>query len=289
MLEPDLLQTFVAIAESGSFTSAAKRVFRTQSAVSMQMKRLEEILGRSLFARDGRSVRLSADGELLLGHARRVLRAHQQALAAFDESELQGNVVFGTPDDYGSTFLPGILARFAETHPRIHMEVVCETTANLLQRIAENTVDLALITHGHGDNSGVVVHQESVVWVTSASHCVHERDPLPLALFQAGCIFRQWALEALAERGRASRIAYTSVSLTALEAALRAGLAVSVLPRSNVREGMRILDENNGFPPLPTFQIALRRVAGKTSLILDRLEEHIIDSFQVALPLTVAA
>jgi DNA-binding transcriptional LysR family regulator len=167
--------------------------------------------------------------------------------------------------------------------------MVCETTSNLLKRIAENSVDLALITHGHGDNGGVVVHEEPVVWVTSALHCVHEQQPLPLALFQPGCIFRKWALRALAEQGRASRVAYTSMSVNGIEAALRAGLAVSALARSNVKEGLRILDERDGFPPLPTYQLALRRATGRSSVILDRLEEHIIASFQSVLPFTAVA
>jgi len=284
IIEAELLQTFVAIADTGSFTSAAKRVFRTQSAVSMQMRRLEELVGRVLFNREGRAAQLTPDGELLLGHARRILRAHYQALAVFEDSALQGKVVIGTPDDYAGTFLPGILARFAETHPLVHVEVVCEATVNLLTRIAAGTVDLALVTHGHGSDSGVVVHRESAVWVTSARHCAHEQDPLPLALFQPGCVFRQWALDILASQGRTSRVAYTSMSIAGIEAALRAGLAISVLPRSNVREGLRMLTENEGFPALPAFEIALRRAQGKSSMLLDRLEEHIIDSFRTALP-----
>lgn len=279
LLETDLLQTFVAIADTGGFSHAARRVFRTQSAVSMQMRRLEQTLGRSLFERQGRSVRLTADGELLLGHARRILHAQQQALAAFDHSTLEGSVVFGTPDDYGSTFLPTILARFAETNPRIHVEVVCEPTINLLPRLADGSVDMALITHGHGDDSGVIVHQEPMVWVTSARHCAHEQDPLPLALYQPGCPFRQRALDGLAALGRASRVAYTSVSLTGIEAALRAGLAVSVLGLSNVTEGLRVLTESEGFPPMPDYTIALRRAPGKESPLLDRVEQHIVASF----------
>jgi DNA-binding transcriptional LysR family regulator len=246
----------------------------------MQMRRLENVLGRSLFGRQGRSVMLTADGELLLGHARRILHTQQQALAAFDRSALEGSVVFGTPDDYGSTFLPAILARFAETNPRVHVEVVCEPTVNLLPRLAEGSVDLALITHGHGDDSGVTVHREPMVWVTSARHCVHEQNPLPLALYQPGCPFRQRALEGLAALGRASRVTYTSVSLTGIEAALRAGLAVSVLGLSNVTDGLRVLTEQDGFPPMLDYTIALRRAPGRESPLLDRVEQHIIDSFR---------
>lgn len=284
ILEPELLQTFVAITEAGSFTDAARRVGRTQSAVSMQMKRLEEVLGRPVFARSGRSVRLTADGELLLGHARRILRTHREALAAFGGSELQGTVAIGTPDQYASAFLPGILARFAETHPRVHVEVVCDVTARLLGRLADGTVDLALITHGYGDDGGVVVLHEPLVWVTSARHGAHERDPLPLALFHSGCHYRKWALEALGQQNRPFRVAYSSVSMAGIDAALRAGLAVSALPRSSIGEGLRILGERDGFPALPSYQLALQRAPDRVvSPVLDRLEEHMVESFRAAL------
>src|SRR5918911_83027 len=129
-LEPEVLGGFVAIAETGSFTAAAKRVNRTQSAVSMQIKRLEENLGRELFTRDGRAVELTSDGEVLLGHARRILAVHREALAAFDRDALAGEVTIGAPDDYASTFLPRILARFARTHPRVQVNVVCRPSSS---------------------------------------------------------------------------------------------------------------------------------------------------------------
>lgn len=278
VLEPDLLQSFVAIADTGSFTEAARRVRRTQSAVSMQMKRLEELIGRPVFARNGRAVQLTADGELLLGHARRILRTHREALAAFDPSELQGTVTIGTPDQYAGAFLPEILARFAETHPAVTVEVVCDLTTNLLTRLADGAIDLALVTHGYADDGGTVLHREPLVWVTSARHCAHEQTPVPLALLHPGCNYRRWALDALAGADRPYRLAYTSMSWAGIEAALRAGLAVTVMPRSSVGAGMRVLGERDGFPPLPSYQVALKRTE-RRSRVLDRLEQHILESF----------
>lgn len=288
-IEPDLLQTFVAIADTGTFTDAAKRVHRTQSAVSMQIKRLEDLLGRQVFVREGRVVSLTHDGEILLGYARRILRAHQEALAAFVQSDLQGTVRFGTVDEYAVAFLPAILARFAETHPLVHVEVVCDTTMNLLGLLDENAIDFALVTHGYGNDRGIVLLREPIVWVALASQCAYREDPVPLALFQPGCIFRQWAIDALAKQGRSYRLAYTSVSLSGIEAALRAGLAVSAMPRSNVTKGLRILDERDGFPPLPNYQIALRRSETARSPIQDRLEQHIIENFRPGESFTAAA
>jgi len=221
-------------------------------------------------------------GELLIGHARRILRAHRQALDAFDASALTGNVILGCPDDYVCTFMPPILARFAEAYPQVCVEVICEVSRQLLDRLHTGTVDMALVTVGtvNGDDGGTVVHHEPLVWVTSPRHCVHEREPLPLVLYQSGCMFRRHALAALATQGRSSRMVYTSLSITGLEAALRAGLGVSVLGKSTVPAGLRILGERDGFPPLPDYSIALRRTADRESPILDRLEQHIIDGFR---------
>jgi DNA-binding transcriptional LysR family regulator len=294
ILEPELLQTFIAIAETGRFTEAAKRVGRTQSAVSMQIKRLEETVARPLFVREGRTVRLSSDGELLLGHARRVLRAHAEALAAFQPSELAGTVTIGAPDEYAVAFLPTILRSFAETHPQVHVNVVCEPTRSLLPKLDMNEIDFVLFTEGgyldHDDGkSDPILLREPVVWATSEKHCVHQDDPVPLALFHTGCRFRQWAIGALADAGRGYRINYTSVSFAGIETAVRAGLAVAAIPRSNVTPGLRILDERDGFPALPDYALAMRRAKGATSCVHDRLEDHIVNCFRHGPPRQAAA
>lgn len=288
-LEPDLLRTFIAIAESGSFTAAAKRVHRTQSAVSMQIKRLEDGLGRSLFERDGRRVSLTPHGEILLDHARRIIRAHQEALAAFDAQAVHGHVRVGSPDDYASTFLPGILARFAQTHPQVHVEVVCRPSVDLLRDLAAGELDLALVTQGSGETGGTLVHREPLVWITSAHHRVHEDSPLPLAVFEQGCLFRRYATERLAQRGRQARVAYTSVSVAGIYAALEAGLACSVLLRSNVRPGLRVLSEADGFPKLPEIGVTLQRSTHATGRLIDRLEQHMLDAFSSAPSFALAA
>jgi DNA-binding transcriptional LysR family regulator len=288
LLEPELLKSFVAIAETGSFTDAASRVHRTQSAVSMQMRRLEASVGRRLFAKAGRGVELSPDGELLLAHARRLLTVHREVLAAFDGEGLDGRVRIGAPDDYASTFLPPILARFATTHPRVEVEVVCETSARLVEGIGAETLDLALVTQGSGETAGVVLHREPLVWVGSPAHPVHELESIPLALFHSGCLFRQAALAALAAHGRNGRIAYTSVSVAGVCAAISAGLAIGVLCRSAVPPGLRILGEREGLPELPQTTVVLVRRRGPGMALLDACERHILASFAAA-PILKAA
>ena len=288
-LEPELLRSFVAIAETGSFTAAAHRVHRTQSAVSMQIRRLEELLGRALFARERRTVRLTRDGELLLSHARRILQAHREALAAFAQEELAGAVTLGAPDDYASTFLPASLARFAEAHPRVQLDFVCRPSVELVRRLDERTIDLALVTEGSGERGGTLLLRERLVWVTAAGRCAHEQDPLPLAIFEPGCPFRRAAVDALARAGRAYRIAYTSVSLAGVHAAVDAGLAVTVMLRGSVRPGQRILDARDGFPPLGEAGIVLLRASTEPSPLVDHLEAVILDFFQEGRGLGLAA
>ena len=288
-LEPEFLRSFVAIAETGSFTAAARRVHRTQSAVSMQIRRLEELLGAALFAREGRSVRLSGEGELLLPHARRILQAHREALLAFDRERLKGEVTLGAPDDFASTFLPQSLARFAESHAQVHVNLVCQPSVELIRLVAEGTLDLALVTQGSGEQGGTLLRRDRLVWVGSAAHDVHLQDPLPLAIFEPGCAFRAAAIDALARAGRASRIAYTSVSLAGIHAAVSAGLAVAVTTPGSVLPGQRILDRRHGLPPLGEAGIMLLRASADPSPLVDRLEAVIADLFLGGGPLELVA
>jgi DNA-binding transcriptional LysR family regulator len=257
MLDIDQLRTFVAIAETGSFTRAGDVVHKTQSAVSMQMKRLEERVGRSVFERDGRTPRLTEDGERLLDYARRIVRLSRECMTTFAESELVGRVRFGLPDDYAERYLPELLASFSRSNPRAEVTVLCEPTSVLVERMRAGELDLAIITHVDGHGSSEVVRAEQLLWVTSARHDVHEETSLPLALGPPTCIWRHAAIDALEGAGRPFRILYVSGFSPAVAAAVLAGLAVAVLPESAVRSGMRILGARDGFPPLPFCRIGL--------------------------------
>ena len=155
-LELDLLRTLVAIADTGSFNRAARAVFRTPSAVSMQMKKLEEQVERPLFAKDGRSVILTPDGEALVGYGRRILKLADEAMQRFRAPEIEGTIRLGTPDDYAGQFLPHILARFAASHPNVEVDVFCQSSTELLEHLDANRIDIALVSAGHGQRSGMV-------------------------------------------------------------------------------------------------------------------------------------
>lgn len=280
MLDLDQLRTFVAIAEYGSFTRAAEMVHKTQSAVSMQMRRLEERIGRPIFMREGRLSRLTEEGEKLLHYARRLVQLNDETLAAFDETEVQGMVRLGTPDDYAGRFLPEILARFSRSNPKAEVSVVCAPTANLIDLVVANELDVAIITHVEkpGGQRDEVIRREPLLWVTSARHAVENEDVLPLALGRATCGWRRAALLALRSVGREHRLLYSSWNSTAVGAAVLAGLAVSVLPESALRPGMRVLAEADGFPKLPECEIAVMRSWHQHSRVTEALVEHIISS-----------
>jgi DNA-binding transcriptional LysR family regulator len=275
MLDSDQLRTFLAIADTGSFTRAADIVHKTQSAVSMQMKRLEERLGREIFERDGRASRLTDDGERLLDYARRIVRLNNECVASFAETDLVGRVRLGLPDDYADRYLPEILATFSRSNPRAEVTVVCEPTPMLVAQVRDGELDLAIITHVDGRGQSEVVRSEQLLWVTSARHGVQDEAVLPLALGRPTCNWRSSAVEALDASGRSYRVAYVSWNSTAVGAAVLAGLAVGVLPESAIRPGMRILGARDGFPALPSCKIGLIQGLREPNELADALADQI--------------
>jgi len=253
-------------------------VFKTQSAVSMQMKRLEERIGRPIFVRDGRASKLTEDGERLLDYARRIVRLNVEALAAFDDNELTGRVRLGVPDDYADRYLPEIMARFSRAYPGVELTVICEPTADLLERIDANDIDLAIVTNCDGRRQTETFRRERLLWVSSNRHATHLEEPLPLALGRPSCVWRRTAIEHMEATGRAFRLLYSSSNAGAVAAAVLSGLAVSVLPESGLRPGMRVLTAAEGFPELPSCRIGLIRNAREGSALADALAEHIISS-----------
>jgi DNA-binding transcriptional LysR family regulator len=278
LLDIDQLRTFVAIADTGSFTRAAETVHKTQSAVSMQMKRLEERVGKPVFERKGRLSKLTDDGERLLDYARRIVRLNAECIASFADNELVGRVRLGLPDDYADRYLPEILARFSRSNPRAEVSVVCEPSPHLIERVRSADLDLAIITHIDRRGPSEIVRIEQLLWVTSTRHGVHEVAPVPLALGRPTCDWRHSATEALERAGRPFRILYVSWHSTAVGAAVLAGLAVSILPESAIRSGMRILGPSDGFPALPSCKIGLIRNGREPNPLADALGFHIKQS-----------
>ena len=278
LLDIDQLRSFLAIVETGSFTRAAEIVHKTQSAVSMQMKRLEERLERPIFARDGRASKLTEDGERLLDYARRIVKLNVEALAAFSDFALTGRVRLGVPDDYADRYLPEIMARFSRAYPGVELSVICEPSLELIERIAANELDLAIVTDCESSRPVESFRRERLLWVTSNRHTTHREEPLPLALGRPSCKWRQAAIEGLERMGRPYRVLYSSGNAGAVAAAVLAGLAVSVFPESGLRPGMRVLGSSDGFPELPSCRVGLLRNPHQPSALAEALAEHIISS-----------
>lgn len=282
MLEIDLLKTFAAIARTGSFSRAAQAVNRTPSAVSMQMKRLEEIVGRALFAKDGRNVVFTEAGDELLGYARRILRLNEEALARFRCADTAGMVRLGTPDDYATRFLPKILARFAASHPLVQVDVDCRPSSELAGRLEAGQIDIALISAGLGCNvptSGTIVHREKLVWAGVRYGEAHERRPLPLAVSGTSCSWRLRALDALDAMGVPYRVAYSSQHYVGQMAAVLADLAVAPLPSSVIDGDLVPIDERI-LPAIGHYEIQMMRSPRATGAAVEALAGHIVASFE---------
>jgi len=281
LLDTDLLRSFVAIAETGSFTRAAERVLRTPAAVSMQIKKLEDTLGRQLFIREGRSVRLTGDGETLLGYGRQILALNEEAVAQFRKPALEGRVRFGAPDDFGTRFLPDILARFAVSCPHVQVDVTLEASVDLLDRFQRRELDVVLVTAGCPPNEppgGSIVLGEPLVWVGCRHGCAHQREPLPLALADSKCGWRRMALDALDRAGRRYRVAYSSPHWAGQRAAVIAGLAVAPLPANLVAPPLKALGEEEGLPPIGRYHIAMHLLPDPSDAALT-LARHVTESF----------
>lgn len=257
LLDTDLLRTFAAICDAGSLRAASSRVHRTPGAVSMQVKRLEETVGRALFVREGRAMTLTADGEALLGYARRMLAVNEEAMARFRAPAVEGRVAFGAPDDYGTRWLPAILARFAARSPLVEVDATLAGSDTVLDGLARGTIDVGLVTCTAADLEDPetdLVHTEPLVWMGAAGGQAHRETPLPLALANTKCAWRRVATDVLDVAGTPHRTAFVSEHSAGQIAALEADLAVAPLPATLLRPGLERLDH---LPRLPVYHVRL--------------------------------
>lgn len=278
-LDIALLKSFLKIAETGSFTQAADAVGRTQSAVSLQIKKLEEMTGKKLLERTNKQVALTPEGETLLAYARRMILLSQELKSQFEEMDVEGEIRLGTPEDFATVYLPKVLAKFAHSHPRTQLTVDCNLTAYLQEGFHQGNYDIVLLKREpSARTNGIMVWHEPLVWV-SGEEAPEEQGVLPLVLSPQPCVYRKRALSALEKAHRPWRVAYTSPSLAGSLAAVRSGLGVTILPKDMVPEGLRILGAESRLPTLPDTEIALlqRPGLGKAGRML---AEHVIRSLE---------
>ncbi|MGW1108310.1 LysR substrate-binding domain-containing protein [Streptomyces sp. NPDC002540] len=250
MYDPAQLRTFLAVAQTLSFTQAARRLGVRQSTVSQHVRRLEEAAGRQLFARDTHRVDLTPDGEAMLGFARTILEAHERAAAFFAGTRLRGRLRFGASEDFVLTRLPEILESFRRDHPDVELELTVELSGTLHQRLAAGRLDLVLAKRRTGDTHGELVRHDALTWIGAPRLRIDPDRPVPLVLFPPPGITRARALEVLEEHGRSWRIACTSTSLSGLIAAARAGLGVMAHSRGLIPPGLTPVPARAGLPDL---------------------------------------
>ncbi len=260
LLELDLLKTLVAIAETGNFSTAAASVLRTPSAVSMQVKRIEDMLGRPIFVRDSRSVTLTADGAVLLEHARRLLALNREMVARFIEPDLAGDVRMGAPDDVAERFLPGMLRRFDETHPCVSVTVVVDTTDRMMEMVRNRQLDMTIVT-GDGGFQGTedteLLLRQKLVWAALKGGVAAERTPLPVSVWEDGCVWRDAGIKGLEKRGIPYRIAFESAHIAGQRAAILADLAIAPIPVSTLTEEIVAARPELALPDLPYYTLGL--------------------------------
>jgi DNA-binding transcriptional LysR family regulator len=274
-LNIDFLRSFAAISEAGVVSRAAERVGKTQAALSQQVKKLEMAVQQPLMVRTSKGIKLTSQGERLLEHAQKVLRAHDEAVTEILGVRLLGNVRFGCPDDYARIFLPPLLRSFAHQHPQVLVEVVCAPTPRLLEKLEKHVLDIAIISLPDSPQRSQFLRREPLVWVGARGGQAHKFDPLQLALSDADTLDHQAATRGLEQSGRPYRIAYASGSISGLTAVVRSGQAITVLTRTAVPSDLHILPRSSGLPKLPSVGIAVRTGLRSPTALLDHFAEHV--------------
>lgn len=268
-MDISLLKTFLVLAQTKNFTKAANKLYRSQSAISLQIGRLEALLGKALFVRDQRHVSLTVEGEELVAYAKHMLQLEEKMLKHFQKPHIKGKVTFGTPEDLATVYLPGILANFVDTYPEVLIDVRCEFTLDLLKGFDQGLYDLVLIKQApnHQHPRSQEVWKETLVWVgskTSFPYLKKAGECIPLILAPSPCVYRERAIDALNREKIPWRMVYTSPSLTGTLAAVKAGLGLSVLPMNMIPKELCIIKD---LPPLQDAQIALLKQESPTDAV----------------------
>ncbi|AWK86275.1 LysR substrate-binding domain-containing protein [Azospirillum thermophilum] len=289
-LDIDALRAFVTVADAGGFTAAAERLGRTQSAISVKIKRLEDALGRRVFERTSRSFAVTRDGELLLGYARRLLELNDETVRRFAEPAAEGDLRLGVAEYFVPQHLATVLGRFAKVYPRVNVEVQVGMSSEMVAALDAGDLDLVIAKRENGERRGRMIWRDPLRWAAPVSFTLPDPSlPVPLCALRAPCMFRGLAIKALAETGRPWRLVYTSSSMIGVQAAVRAGLGVTVLGESSVVEGMRVLGPEEGLPELGEVEIAVFGETARNRRLAEPLVGFILDSLRALRPAAASA
>ncbi len=279
-LQIDWLRAFLAVVDTGSMTAAARQVARSQSAVSMQIKKLEDSVGRPLLSRGAGQITLTPTGYDLLGYARKLIELHSSTLVALHGGKVAGRVTLGAPDDYVMTYLAPVLRTFTTRFSDVEVTLVCEPSTALVAKVDRGEIDLALASRD-APGRGEFLFREGLIWVGSDQHEVWKQAPLPIAIHGLDSRLRAEILTALAGRQREFRVVYNSPNVMGQLASAECGLAVAVITRCSLPPGLKVLDARNGLPELPELDVVLlRSEQSERSTAVDAMREHIIRSLK---------
>jgi DNA-binding transcriptional LysR family regulator len=284
-LDIAVIRTLLAVAELGSFARAAARVGRSESAVSLQLKRLEEQTGEPLFHRVGRGMALTVAGEALVAYGRRLIELNDETFAALAGGTVEGTVRLGVPQDFAETWLPAALVRFARAHPSVKVETIVERSPALIRRLARSELDLAMLFSPSGANSAPWSAELPMRWIGPQGYAGSPASgPLPLVVFDPPCFFRSAAGTALDHAGMAWNVAFTSPNLVGLWAAVGGGLGITVRTPVGLPSQLRLLGAEAGLPDLPRISLALGvRADGEHNAAASRLTEMLIETIETTL------
>ena len=275
-----LLRAFTSVVDTGSVTAAARLLNRTQAAVSLQIKRLEDLLGQPLFQREHRRLSLAPAGERLLANAQRLVALNDAVFGQMTTREFEGEVRFGVPTDIVRTYIPPVLRRFNTAWPRVRVTLQLGNSAHLLEGYERGEIDLTLTTDQSPDRKAETLRVDRLVWVGAPNGTAHKADPLPLVIGDPSCRFRPAVLEALRNGGRDWRLVLEMSNQVAQDATVSAGIAVSAALRDSVPSSLVILGPESGLPPLTQFLINMHAPVAGTNPIADALASHIRAEFK---------
>lgn len=276
-LQIDFLRTFIAVSDTQGFTRAGRQVNRSQSAVSMQIKRLENEIGKPLFERIGKSVKLTEEGSLLIGYARRIVREHDNAVMALSKPALKGVIRFGSPEYYTTGVLPKLLARFTASYPNVLVEMRCENSEAIKNAVEEGELDIGLCSQIY--EGGQVIYHDPLVWIANPGFLFKADTAIPLAVFEKDCIFRIWALKTLEAAGIDYRIVYVSHSVSGILDAVRSGLAIAPIEKSKIPPDLLAVGLEMGLPVLPISTVVLHKSKATLSEAVNCFADHLIKAF----------
>ncbi len=272
-LDMDALRTLVAAYQLGGFNRAAEQVGRSQSAISQQIHKFEQRLGRPLFRKSGRGLALTEAGETVIAYARRILELNDEAVAAVRGAELGGTVRFGMPGDFAETWLPAVLGQFKRAYPTVRIETTVDRNSALSDKLERGRIELALMLGLEARANSEVLAQLPMAWLGGAEVLRKVDEPLPLAVFEQPCFFRAAAIAALDEAGLPWRIAFTSPSLAGLWAALNAGLGITVRTAVGAPPNLVAVGERFRLPTLPFVKLCLSSAGRPLTPAVARLRD----------------